>query len=151
MLPTSVTVPPLRTRVDGGGDGVVAAHGFEDDVGAVAAGLFQDFARQVGAGEIERLVHSERAGEIETRGVDVGDEYSRAPSGTGGLHCEQADHAAPMTRAVWPWMSPVTLDGVEGDRNGFDHGGLLEWHGFGQVVEDALGTTTYSANAPCWR
>ena len=79
--------------VDGGGDGIVAAYGFEDDVHATAFGEVEDLLGERGTGGLQGLVGVETVGEREAGGVDVGDEDPGGSGGSCGLEEEEADHA----------------------------------------------------------
>ena len=125
--------------VDACGDGFVSAYGFEDAVDAAAGGEGEDFFGEGGAGGEEDFVGAESGGEGEAGGVDVGDEDAAGALGLGGLEKEEADHAGSDDEDGFVAGEGGDVDAVEGDGDGFEHGGGFEGEVLWEVVADTGG------------
>jgi hypothetical protein len=129
----------LAGAVDGGGNGLVGAYGLEDEIDAAARGVVMDGLEEGFAGSVEGCVGSEGLGQGEAGGVDVGDEDRAGSGGAGGLQEEEADHAGADDEDGVTGFEVGDGYAVESDGYGFEHGGVGEREGVGQVVGDAGG------------
>ena len=86
---------------------------------------------QVGSGEQQGLVGSEIGGEFKASGVDVGDEDAGAAGGASGLEQQKANHAGADDQSGFATLNLGDANSVEGDGDGFEHGGFGKREGRG--------------------
>ena len=101
MLPTSVTVPPLRTQSIAVAMVSVAAHGFEHDVDAVAAGECLRISRVSSApDELSVSVGAEAARQLEAVASMSATKTREQPAARSACMVSRPIMPAPMTSAV---------------------------------------------------
>ena len=76
---------------------------------------------------------------LQTGGVEIGDQDARASKGARRLQSEQADHARADDERRFAALELCDANRVQGDGDGFEHGGLGKAELVGQPVDDALG------------
>jgi uncharacterized oxidoreductase len=137
----------FANAVDRGGDGFRSSHSFEGNVDANSVGEFQDLRDEIGFGG-EGFGRTEFLGHFEPGFVQVGDEHARATGGAQRLKDEKTDHSCPDHQRGVVWMHLRNADGVKGDGDSFEHGGLGEGKLIGEVMHDASGDDDVFGEGP---
>ncbi len=122
-------------QVDGGGD----AHRLENRVGPAAVCQIDYFAEGVGLGGIDGGGGAEFFGQGQPAGGEVDGDNLGAAGQAEGLDEEQADQTGAEDHGAVAGGEAGAAPGVKGNRDRFDHCGVLEGKGIGKAVEDALG------------
>ena len=148
MLPMRGDSTALADAADGGIDGGCVAYGFKGEIEAAEVGALGDLLNQGFTGELEGLLDAYGLGHGETGGVDIGDEDFRAAGGAKGLGGEEADHAAPMTRAVWPCVTSATWTAWRATATASSMAASAKGRVGGRWCRMRSGTATNSAKAP---
>jgi hypothetical protein len=124
--------------VDGGGDGFISADGFESDVDTLAVGEFEKSC-------VELVIRNENFGgtkltcELQARGVDVGDENTRAASDPTGLQNQDADGARTKNQGGGAGGSWREGYGMKSDGYGFEHGSFRKGQILWETMKNARG------------
>ncbi len=124
--------------VDRSGDGFVAANTLEGDVDAFVVGAFENSCEQGIVGQ-QSFCGAEFVGKFETLRVDIGDEDFGATCGAEGLEREDANGACADDEGGGVRSELREIDAMDGDGDGFEHGGFGEGKIVGQAVEDSRG------------
>ncbi len=124
---------------EGGFDRGVGADGFEGDVGAAVVGEFEEGGEKVWVVGVEGVGCAGFAGFVEAGVVDVEDDEVGAAGDAGDLGDELSDHAGADDDDGFSEEGGGAADGVDGDGDGFNHGGVIEGEVGGEFVGDVLG------------
>jgi len=124
--------------VDRNGDGFVAADAFEGDVDTFVIGAFENFGEK-GIVRQKNFGSAKFFRKCETLRVHVSDKNFGAACGAEGLQRENADSACADNERGGVWSELHEIDAVDGDGDGFEHGGFGERKTVGQAVEDSRG------------
>ena len=120
-------------EVERGGD----ADDFEGDIRAVSTREARDLGGDVDEIGAEGVGGAEFAGEGEAVVGEIDGDDARGPGPAQSLDDEKPDHAGAHDDGRCVGREMYALDGVDGDGDGLDHGGLLIGEIDGERVEDA--------------
>jgi len=124
--------------VDRSSDGLVAADTFESDVSSFVVGERSNF-REKGIVGDENFGCTEFFCKFETRRINIGDENFGAASSAEGLERENADGACADDKRGGVRLELREIDTVDGDSDGFEHGGFGERKIVGKAIKDSRG------------
>ena len=138
MLPTSVTVPPLRTE-----SMLSAMVSVRPTASRTASTPLPLVSLRTCAARLDFGIENFGGAEIfchfEAGVVDVGDEDAIGAGGAERLKDEEADHAGADDERGFAVIDRSDLYGVKGDGGGFEHGGFGEGKIVGKAMDDARG------------
>jgi len=124
--------------VDGSDDGFGPADTFEGDVDALIVGELENLRLENFVGE-QSFRGAELFGECEAVLIDVSDKNFFAACGAEGLQSEDADGAGADNESGVGGLEMSEIYCVDGDGDGFEHGGFGEGEIIGEGVKDARG------------